>query len=142
MKNLITKVMFTILIASLTLGCDFNDDTTEPHSGLRPIDGTWELTNVRNDKINLDYDSGDISWVFDSKSSTIIIENNNKDYDGLVSGKYTYSLYQQAISRYITINGYEVGLIKSNANRDVLVIDENKKRDEIQTDGYILTFRR
>lgn len=142
MKNLITKVMFIILITNLILGCDFNDDATEPHSGLRSIDGTWELTNVKNDKVNHDYDSGDISWDFDSKSSTIIIENNNKDYDGLVSGKYTYSLYQQAISRYITINGVEVGLIKSNANRDILIINENKKKDEVLTSGYILTFRR
>ena len=142
MKNLIKKVMFTILIANLILGCDFNDDATEPHSGLRPIDGTWELTNIKNDKVNHDYDSGDISWDFDSKSSTINIENNNKDYDGLVSGKYTYSLYQQAISRYITINGVEVGLIKSNANRDILIINENKKKDEVLTSGYILTFRR
>jgi hypothetical protein len=142
MKNLITKVMFTILMASLILGCDFNDDATEPNSGLRSIDGTWELTNIKNDKVNHDYNSGDISWNIDSKSSTIIVENHSKDYDGLVSGKYTYSLYQQVISRYITINGLEVGLIKSNANRDVLIIDENKKRDEIQTDGYILTFRR
>ena len=147
MKNIILTVMITTFCSILISGCDFNDDYTAPHQELNSMNGTWKLTNIKNDKINQNYNLGDITWEFDSRNSRIIVENKSKivgpkDFDNLESGDYRYSISTQVITQYITIDGTEIGLIKSNTNRDILIINGNKKREEIQTGGYILTFRR
>lgn len=145
MKNLILIVAVTSLFTCLIVGCNFDDSVTTSASETNSIQGTWSLRHVKGNNMDLNYSPGNVSWSFDSKASKIIVENKAKNddsnhYNNLKSGTYSYSMFHQVLSSYISINADEVGLLR--VNDDVLIIDENKKRDQIQTDGYILTFRR
>lgn len=144
MKKITLLVLATALVTNLIIGCDFNDDganstVTEANS----MNGTWKLSTVKGGENGLEhhFNTGDVSWHFEAENSKISIENNlkpneYKPYSGLPTGNYNYSLFFS----YIIIDGSDIGLTQINKN--VLIIDENKKRNGNYTDGYILVFNR
>lgn len=145
MKNLIVLIMVTSVVITFITSCDFDDAITSPDAEITSINGTWNLSNVKSEKHDQDFEPGQVFWEFDSISDKITIENNDKSnnsdhYYNLKSGKYPFELLQQAINDYIAIGGNEVGMI--SVHRDILIINENKKRDGNLENGYILTFER
>lgn len=148
MKNLIILVLTTTLSTFLITGCEFSDDGDQSYTPeTSTLNGKWTLTNIKGGlkDINQNYNPGDISWTFNSKGARVIIENNltSNDvgfYNSLPTGNYNYSLYLQAITNYISIDDDEIGL--AHINKDILIIDENKKSYGSEPNGYILTFNR
>lgn len=146
MKNLITLLMITALCAGLIISCESSDDSST-QSDSNPIEGRWNLTNVSGGFIGLnqDYKPGVISWSFDTKNSKIVVVNNDngnqeKNYNGLKSGKYSYTVFTEKKIDYLSIEGTEFGLLKTD--RDVLVINQNYISTGPQADFYVLTFNR
>ena len=78
MKNLITLLMITALSTSLIINCESSDDSNT-YSDSNPIEGRWNFTNVSGGFIGLnqDYKPGVISWSFDTKSSKIVVVNDD-----------------------------------------------------------------
>lgn len=146
MKNLITLLMITVLCTGLIISCESSDDSGTL-SDSNPIEGRWNLTNVSGGFIGLnqDYKPGVISWNFDTKNSKIVVVNDDngnqeKNYNGLKSGKYSYTVFTEKKIDYISIEGTEFGLLKTD--RDVIVINQNYKSSGTYTDFYVLTFNR
>jgi hypothetical protein len=145
MKNLITFLIITALCTNL-ISCESSDDNST-RGETSPVEGRWNLTNVSGGFIGIDqnYKPGEIIWDFNAKDSEIIVTNDakvtqEKNYNGLESGKYSYSVFTEKKIEYISIEGREYGLLK--IDRDVLVINQNYTSTGSQADFYVLTFSR
>jgi hypothetical protein len=143
MKNLITLLIITALCTNL-ISCESSDDNGT-RSYISPIEGRWNLTNVSGGfiGINQNYKPGEIIWDFNAKDSKVIVTNDSKvtqekNYNGLESGKYSYSVFTEKKIEYISIEGSEYGLLKTD--RGILVINQNYRSTGTQADFYVLTF--
>lgn len=129
---------------SLLPSCDESDDhnsVTEDHI----VNGRWDITNISGGLIgqNDNYKPGQIIWEFDYRNSKILVINKSqtsKNYSGLPSGKYSFSIFEQNKIEYISVEGKELGLIKSG--KDILVINKNETSTGPVSDEYILSFSR
>lgn len=137
--------MITVaLTVNITSSCDSDDDhSTTTESSL--IDGKWDVSNISGGftGIHTDYKPGIITWEFDSKKSQLTVVNNSastKNYSGLQSGQYTFSIFELKKAEYISIEGTEHGQIEHA--RDIIIINQNKKSTGSYSDHYIMTFRK
>jgi hypothetical protein len=138
MKTL--KILTLIIITGLgiLISCSSDDDSTQ----IEIIDGTWNLTNVSGGiaGINIDYNSGDIIWIFDSQNQTLTVESKNSqnlNYQGLNSGIYNYSVFETGGNSYLKIDGTEFAMyILSDIH---LILDQNETSAEGEgADGFLL----
>lgn len=138
MKTL--KILTLIISTGLGIltSCTNNDDSTQ----MEIINGTWNLKNVSGGiaGINVDYNSGDIIWIFDSQNQTITVENNssqNPNYEGLNSGIYNYSVFETSGNSYLKIDGTEFAMYIISENH--LLLDQNETSTEGDgADGFLL----
>ncbi|TRX61860.1 hypothetical protein FNH22_03535 [Fulvivirga sp. M361] len=137
------STIFTLIIAfviGLFTGCGQDDD---PTTQAQTINGTWNLSNVSGGLtgINIDYNVGEVSWVFNENTKVLIIENNIEStgpediYAGLESGTYDYKIQHEDDHQVLYIDGAERGILKIEDN--ILKID-----DGVAVDGFLTEFER
>lgn len=119
-------------------------DETEIIPKEQELNGIWDLKNLSGGfaGINEDYADGEITWTFNPKNQTIIIDNNQPASESFIfkSGAYSYSVTVVNNQKYLNINSSEYGGISITNNS--LIIDQNNISDGIGADGFILHFEK
>ena len=134
--------LLILLISFFTLtNCSTNNDNTQPDV----IAVYWSLTNTTGGLagVNDNFDKGEIKWVFNELTETLIVENDNTDdtkQSGLDSGNYAYSLLEVGLNSFLIIESEEAGRLTVTTNK--LIIDENQTSQGDLNDGFIYTFTR
>ena len=132
--------LLILLISFFTLThCSTNNDNTQPNV----TEVYWSLTNTTGGVagVNDDFPKGEIKWVFNELTETLIVENNNTDntkQGGLDSGNYAYSLLEVGLNSFLIIDSEEVGRLTVTTSK--LIIDENQTSQGDLNDGFIYTF--
>lgn len=128
------KISFYILILTLvTWSCDTNDDGQQPSS--KKLEGTWSLVNVSGGfaGVDDDFETGLITWNFNTTSSEITVANNNTAtvvYDGLPSGTYNYQIIASTgEAAYLVVDSFSYDITAPSAS--ALILDEG-----IASDGF------
>jgi len=137
------KRYLLILFFSLALtNCSINsNDTNQP----QVITVYWNLVNVSGgvSGVDIDYDTGDIVWLFDEVNTMLTVTNTNTDdalEDGLESGTYPYSVIDNGSDLFLSINETEFGSFTVSGNQ--LIIDQNITTGGTGADGYVYTFQK
>lgn len=127
-----TKYFLVVaLVLCIFLSCSSNDDT------IPTATTEWNLISVTGGLAGVDdtFDSGLITWTFNSNTNTVIVVNNNTDdtlIDFFDSGTYTYVTTVVGSDIHVTIDGIEFGVITQTASQMTL--------DQQALDGYLVTF--
>jgi hypothetical protein len=105
----------------------------------------WNLVNVSGgvSGVDIDYNVGDIVWLFDEVNTKLTVTNTNTDdtlEDGLDSGTYPYSVINNSHDLFLSIDGTEFGSFTVSGNQ--LVIDQNITTSGTGADGYVYTFQK
>lgn len=134
-------ILTLIIISSVFLftNCKSDDDSTQTEL----LNGTWNLKNVSGGLmgLNLDYDQGEVIWIFNLEQNNLTVENNiitpgmKANYAGPDSGIYNVEINQNGEVQTLFINDREIGRIILKDN--ILKID-----DGIAADGFITKFER
>lgn len=136
------KLLTLILIVGFGLftSCSNDDDKS---SQVESINGTWNLKTVYGglEGINIDYNLGDVEWVFDLEENSLTVENNvvttgpEDIYAGLESGTYDIEIVQTGNIQTLFIDDNERGVL--------ILVEANLKIDDgLASDGYITEFER
>lgn len=132
--------LLILLISFFALtNCSINNDNTQP----KVTEVYWSLTNTTGGLagVNDNFDKGEIKWVFNELTETLIVENDNTDdtkQDGLDSGNYAYSVLEVGLNSFLIIESEEVGRLTISISK--LIIDENQTSQGDLNDGFIYTF--
>lgn len=138
-----TRILTLVLVLGVFIftSCDSDDDTAP----MDPIHGIWNLVNVSGGfaGINEDYESGSITWSFNSQDLTITVQNNTGQinlFSGYVTGTYPYAIIEANENVYLVINNTEFGsYIVSDTS---LNINQNEFSFGTGADGFFLQFER
>lgn len=138
MKRYILILFFSIALTN----CSINtNDTSQP----QVMTVYWNLVNVSGgvSGVDIDYNVGDIVWLFDEVNTKLTVTNTNTDdtlEDGLDSGTYPYSVINNSHDLFLSIDGTEFGSFTVSGNQ--LVIDQNITTSGTGADGYVYTFQK
>ncbi|GGK24134.1 hypothetical protein GCM10007962_17920 [Yeosuana aromativorans] len=138
MKRYLLILFFSIALTS----CSINtNDTSQP----QVITVYWNLVNVSGgvSGVDIDYNVGDIVWLFDEVNTKLTVTNTNTDdtlEDGLDSGTYPYSVINNSHDLFLSIDGTEFGSFTVSGNQ--LIIDQNITTGGTGADGYVYTFQK
>ncbi|TVZ57350.1 hypothetical protein OD91_2671 [Lutibacter sp. Hel_I_33_5] len=130
-----------LMILSLVFFTNCNSDNS---TQTETLSGSWTLKNVRGglQGINIDYNHGEVEWIFNLNNNTLIVENNiistgpEDIYSGLDSGKYDIQVEQNDKQETLFINNTERGVI-------ILLSATSLKIDNgLAADGFITEFER
>jgi hypothetical protein len=131
-----------LFICFLTfINCSTNNDDTQP----KVIEVYWSLTNTTGGLAGVDddFNKGEIKWVFNELTETLIVDNQNTDntkQDGLASGNYSYSILEVGLDSFLLIDSEEVGRLLVSTSK--LTLDENVTSQGDLNDGFVYTFTR
>tara|TARA_R110002049_G_scaffold38978_2_gene120380 strand:+ start:38727 stop:39137 length:411 start_codon:yes stop_codon:yes gene_type:complete len=122
---------------------DKNDDTPEEITIAQ-----WNLTHVSGGiaGVDIDFELGEIIWVFDEYNGVLSIGNTNTDNtleDGLDSGEYSFFFTEDAPNVYITISGTERGSITVSEDQKHFILNQNETLSGgTGADGFIYEFEK
>lgn len=138
MKRYILILFFSIFLTNCSIN---SNDTNQP----QVITVYWNLVNIIGgvSGVDIDYNSGDIVWLFDEVNMVLTVTNTNTDdslEDGLDSGTYPYSVIDDSHHLFLSINATEFGSFTISGNQ--LVIDQNITTSGTGADGYVYTFEK
>ncbi|HEX8561338.1 MAG TPA: hypothetical protein VF676_00030 [Flavobacterium sp.] len=130
------KLLLIAVIVFVFSGCDDNG----PSASLR---GTWNLVKTVGgiSGETTTFETGLVTWNFDTPSHTVTIMNNNTDenaYDVFESGTYDYSFEENTTNDFceqtLVIDNTDLGC--HTLSSDQLIITQP------EADGYVLTLVR
>ncbi|WP_178986291.1 hypothetical protein [Winogradskyella helgolandensis] len=133
------KISFYILaIMFLTLSCNGDDDAQQDPEPT--LNATWSLVNVSGGfaGVNDDFESGLITWNFNTVPSQITITNTNTTeviHSGYPSGTYNYEVIITANDSTLVIEDRDLRIISLTTNQ--LILDEG-----MVSDGFLYTLNR
>ena len=133
MKNIVL-----ILISILLFSCSLSDDANTPTR-----DAKWSLINISGGIAGtvLNFDRGQITWVFDEANNNIIVEVNiNDPMIGLSEGIYPYELETINNELFLFVDNDEFGALTISATQ--LKIDQNITSTGNAADLYVFRFVR
>lgn len=133
MKRIILGV--GLMLAMIGCSSDVEDEILNSS-----IDTTWSLKKISGGLagVNLNYDSGEVYWIFNSANNTLTIENNlvsngpKMSHGGPVSGVYSFVL--NSTDSVLYIQNMKRGRVFLTASGG-LNIDDN-----VATDGLLTEF--
>ncbi len=151
MKNYIILGLFVAIFTASITSCETSDLNTNNQNDTFLLEkngttnGHWNLINIKGGFLGLneDYKPGDVKWTFNSKNSTLSIEDNiskGVSYDIIKPGDYHYYILNKKGISYLFIEDFEFGHIIRIKN--TLKIDQGNTTSGPLTDGYVLTFKK
>lgn len=138
------KILFLGLSAISVFVAACSDDDNTAVTTVAALGGTWKLANVSGSIAGIDQDfaPGAVTWNFNIENNTVSVQNNNPDdslTDFFPTGNYMYAYIQNNVSPQscayaLAISDINFGCAASNGTTLTL--------NQVESDGYILTFTR
>lgn len=128
----------TILIICFITLSACSDSYDDPKVDI--LSGVWNVQNISGGLVGMDQDfeSGTITWTFNTATSSVTVVNNNVladvIYDGLNSGTYPYSILEVEDQNFLVIDDQEFAGI-SFAN-ELLFLNQNEMSTSSGADGF------
>jgi len=132
------QILTLFLVVGITFLASCSNDNNSP-SPEQLIDGTWYLTNVSGGlaSISVDYQRGDIKWIFNQTNNSLTVENYLGNDDGFMlnSGVYDYSIEQKSETQIIFVDEDDYRMVILSMGNNLIITDD-------LNDGFTAEFKR
>ncbi|PKV49839.1 hypothetical protein ATE84_1877 [Aquimarina sp. MAR_2010_214] len=107
------QILILMVIATFGILTSCHSDNDSSRGKENPINGTRNMKNVSDglQGIDLDYDKGEVVWVFDKTTGKLIVENNvitqgpKNTHRGMNSGTYDYEIKEEGGAQVLFVKG-------------------------------------
>lgn len=137
------KVILKLLLACTFITFMACEKSTETPANQITLGGNWNMKNVSGGLmgLNLDYNSGEVIWVFNSTTRELSVTNNisttgpKSIYARYATGVYKFYTVTQNSLEYLYVDSTEIGIITIGTNS--LLLD-----DGVLADGFLTRFEK
>lgn len=135
-------ILLSLLPALLLTGCG-NDDDAAPAENPTGMVGKWNLVNQSGgfQGQDLNFETGDIVWTFNTETNKIAVVNNSDDANGMTvaTGTYTYYMLPNNVSpadceKTLNLEEMDLGCVSIQGNTMIVT--------PVGADMFTLTFKR